>query len=82
MLINVSWAPLIGASAGIYGILIAAAQVAPDTTILIYGVVPMRLRVMAWILLGVAAYTVLTAGANAVAGEAAHTSAGRCSDLS
>jgi membrane associated rhomboid family serine protease len=39
--------------------------------VLIYGIVPMRLRMMAWILLGIAVYTVLTMGHNA-GGEAAH----------
>jgi membrane associated rhomboid family serine protease len=71
ILIDNPWNQLIGASAGIYGILIAAAQVAPDTTVLIYGVIPMRLRAMAWIVLGLAVYTVLTSGPNA-GGEAAH----------
>jgi membrane associated rhomboid family serine protease len=71
ILIDFSWTPLVGASAGIFGVLIAAAQVAPDTTVLIYGVLPMRLRMMAWILLGIAVYTVFTAGHNA-GGEAAH----------
>jgi membrane associated rhomboid family serine protease len=63
--------PLVGASAGIFGILIAAAQIAPDATVLIYGILPMRLRVMAWLLLGIAVFTVFTQGHNA-GGEAAH----------
>jgi membrane associated rhomboid family serine protease len=71
ILIEFPWTPLVGASAGIFGVLIAAAQVAPDATVLIYGVLPMKLRMMAWILLAIAAYTVLTAGHNA-GGEAAH----------
>jgi membrane associated rhomboid family serine protease len=71
ILIENSWTPLVGASAGIFGVLIAAAQVAPDATVLIYGVLPMRLRAMAYILLGIAVYTVFTAGTNA-GGEAAH----------
>jgi len=64
-------AEMVGASAGIFGVLIAAAQVAPDAQVLIYGIIPMRLRVMAWGLLAIAAYTVLTNGNNA-GGEAAH----------
>jgi membrane associated rhomboid family serine protease len=51
--------------------LIAAAQVLPDAQVLIYGVIPARLRTVAWILLGVAIYTVFTNGKNA-GGEAAH----------
>jgi membrane associated rhomboid family serine protease len=71
ILIDSPWTQLVGASAGIFGVLMAAAQVAPDSTILIYGIIPMRLRMMAYILLGIAVYTVLTAGNNA-GGEAAH----------
>ena len=71
ILIDSPWTQLVGASAGIFGVLIAAAQVAPDATILIYGIIPMRLRMMAYILLGIAVYTVFTAGTNA-GGEAAH----------
>ena len=63
--------PLVGASAGVYGVLIAAAQIAPDATVLVYGIIPVRLRPMAWVLLAVAVYTILTAGNNA-GGEAAH----------
>jgi membrane associated rhomboid family serine protease len=62
---------LIGASAGVFGILIAAAQVLPDATVLVYGVFPARLRTVAWVLLGIAIYTVFTNGRNA-GGEAAH----------
>jgi membrane associated rhomboid family serine protease len=63
--------PLVGASAGIFGILIAAAQIAPNATVLIYGIIPMRLRMMAMLLLAVAVYTTVTNGTNA-GGEAAH----------
>lgn len=70
-LISDPWVPLVGASAGIFGVLIAGSQMAPNTTVLIYGIIPMRLRVFALVLLGVAAYTVLFQGNNA-GGEAAH----------
>jgi membrane associated rhomboid family serine protease len=63
--------PLVGASAGIFGVLIAASQIAPNSTVLIYGIIPMRLRVFALVLLAVAAYTVIFQGNNA-GGEAAH----------
>lgn len=64
--------PLVGASAGIMGILIAAARIAPDTSVmLLMFPIPMRLKTLAWITLGIAAYTVLSRGANA-GGEAAH----------
>jgi membrane associated rhomboid family serine protease len=70
-LIGSPYVPLVGASAGIFGVLIAAARIAPDATVLIYGILPMRLRAMAWVMLIVAAYTVFTYGPNA-GGEAAH----------
>jgi membrane associated rhomboid family serine protease len=62
---------LIGASAGVFGVLIAAAQVLPDAKVLIYGLIPARVRTVAWVLLGIAIYTVFTNGRNA-GGEAAH----------
>jgi membrane associated rhomboid family serine protease len=65
--------PLVGASAGIFGVLIAAAQVAPDSTVLVYGILPMRLRTMAWVLLAIAAYAVFFGGPRSNAGgQAAH----------
>ena len=71
ILIHSPTSPMVGASAGIFGVLIAASQIAPDTQVLIYGIIPVRLRVLAWCLLGFAAYMVLTQGENA-GGEAAH----------
>jgi len=68
-----SGARLIGASAGILGVLIAAAtRVAPDATVmLIFPPIPMKLKTMAWVLIGIAAYTIFSKGNNA-GGEAAH----------
>lgn len=64
--------PLVGASAGIFGVLIAGAVIAPNATImLLFPPIPMRLRTFALILVGVGAYTVLFGGKNA-GGEAAH----------
>lgn len=63
--------PLVGASAGIFGVLIGAARVAPDVGVLMMMVVPMRLRTLAWVLVAIAAGTVLYQGRNA-GGEAAH----------
>lgn len=69
---------LVGASAGVFGVLVGAAMVAPKEYVeLIFPPTPVRLRTMAVILLGVAAYTVFfhgqTPGLNA-GGEAAHLS--------
>jgi membrane associated rhomboid family serine protease len=72
VLISDPSAPLVGASAGIFGILIAAARVAPNATVmLLFPPIPMRLKVLAWVMLGIAAYTVLANGRNA-GGQAAH----------
>lgn len=71
ILIGNAGVQLVGASAGIFGVLIAASQIAPDAMVLIYGIIPMRLRIMALVLLAVAAYTVIFQGNNA-GGEAAH----------
>jgi membrane associated rhomboid family serine protease len=70
-LIQTAYVPLVGASAGLFGILAAAARIAPDETVVVYGVFPMRLRAMAWVMLGIAVWTVFTMGHNA-GGEAAH----------
>ena len=71
LLHTAAYTPLIGASAGIFGILIASAVIAPNDEILVYGVLPVRLKVAALVLLGFAAYMVFTNGRNA-GGEAAH----------
>jgi membrane associated rhomboid family serine protease len=63
--------PLIGASGSIFGVLIGAAFIAPDVTVMLDFFIPMKLRTMAWIMLAIAAYTVVTNGGNA-GGEAAH----------
>jgi membrane associated rhomboid family serine protease len=67
--------PLVGASAGIFGVLIAGATVAPNSEVLIWGVLPMKLRTFAWVLLAIAAWTVFQHGAtgsNNAGGQAAH----------
>lgn len=72
VLIASPWVLLVGASAGIFGILIAAARVAPDATVmLLFPPIPMKLRTLAWVFIGIAIFTVLTRGQNA-GGEAAH----------
>ena len=65
------YTPLVGASAGIFGILVASAVIAPNATILIYGILPMQLKTAALLLLAFAGYVVLTNGNNA-GGQAAH----------
>jgi len=67
--------PLVGASAGVFGVVIGTAVVAPDVRVLFMFVIPMQIRTVAWIALGIAAFTVLAygdqQGANA-GGQAAH----------
>jgi membrane associated rhomboid family serine protease len=63
--------PLVGASAGVFGVLMAGAYLAPKATVLVFFILPMQLRTMAWALFAIAVYTVLTAGENA-GGEAGH----------
>lgn len=64
--------PMVGASAGLFGILIAAAVIAPDTRVqLLFPPVDLPLKTMAWIYVGIAAFMVFSQGQNA-GGEAAH----------
>lgn len=67
---------LVGASAGVFGVLAAAAIIAPNQYLdLVFPPTPVRVRTMAFIMLAIAAYTVFfhgtTPGLNA-GGEAAH----------
>ena len=72
VLVGNGFVPLVGASAGIFGVLIAAANVAPDATVrLIFPPIPMKLRTMAWGLIAVAVLTIFLGWKNA-GGEAAH----------
>jgi membrane associated rhomboid family serine protease len=72
LLVSNPYVPLVGASAGIFGILAAAAQVAPRATVmLMFPPVPVELRTWAYILLAMAVLTILFAGRNA-GGEAGH----------
>lgn len=63
--------PLVGASAGVFGVLIAAARLMPEARVLLFFVVPMKLKTLAYGLVLVAAASVLFRWNNA-GGEAAH----------
>ena len=69
--IGTEWVPLVGASAGIFGILLACALIAPHAMVFIFGIIPMRLVTMAYFFIIYAILQVLFMGANA-GGEAAH----------
>ena len=71
LLSNDPWTPLIGASAGVYAIIISAARLRPNEEVVLLGIVPMRLRTLAFGMIAIAIWTLLTAGSNA-GGEAAH----------
>ncbi len=64
--------PMVGASAGIFGVLIAAAFVAPDTTVMLQFLIPVKLRTLVWLMLGYAVFTVITPHGPNAGGEAAH----------
>jgi hypothetical protein len=71
LLFNDPYLPLIGASGGVYGIILAAAWLRPDDDILVFYVLPVRFKHFALVLIGVSVLTLLQNGANA-GGEAAH----------
>lgn len=57
-LLNVSgYTPLIGASAGIFGVLIAAARLAPNEEVLVFGIISAKLRTVA---IGLMLYAVIS----------------------
>lgn len=64
--------PLIGASAGVFGVIVAAAVIAPNLTVqLLFPPVPMRLKILAMVYVGLAALNLVFGGHNA-GGDAAH----------
>lgn len=67
--------PLVGASAGIFGIILAAAYVAPQRMLYILGIIPMRQRPAAYLLIAIAAVQLIL-GSNNAGGEAAHLGGG------
>jgi membrane associated rhomboid family serine protease len=63
--------PLVGASAGIFGVLMAGAYLAPREIVLLFFFIPLQLRTVAYGLVAVALFTIITGGNNA-GGEAGH----------
>ncbi len=63
--------PLVGASAGVFGVIIAAARLMPDAIVLLFFVIPMRLKTLAYGLVLIAVASVMLKWKNA-GGEAAH----------
>jgi len=63
--------PLIGASAGVFGVIFGAAAIAPRERVLLFGLVPITIRLLAWGVFALAFLNLMTLGNNA-GGEAAH----------
>jgi membrane associated rhomboid family serine protease len=71
LLFNDPWIPLIGASGGVCGIVLAAAWLRPNEPMAILGIIPIKLKFLALGLVGISVYTLLAQGNNS-GGEAAH----------
>jgi membrane associated rhomboid family serine protease len=72
------WAPMVGASAGIFGILVAGAIITPHREVWSFFTfipIPMTMRTMAIVLMVIAGFTVFRQGPNA-GGQAAHLGGG------
>ncbi len=71
LLFNDQHTPLVVASAGVFGVIMAGAFLAPRATVLLFMIIPMRLRTMAYLLVGISLFTLLRSGHYA-GGEAGH----------
>lgn len=71
LLFNATGTPLIGASAGVFGVLIGGAFLAPQARVLVFFIIPMKLSTLAWLLIAVSIATIIFRWDNA-GGEAAH----------
>ena len=71
LLVNNPGTPLVGASAGVFGVVIASAFLVPNARVLLFFIIPMKLSTLAYGLVGVALFSVIFKTTNA-GGEAAH----------
>lgn len=71
LLFNDPYTPLVGASAGIFGVLMAGAYLAPNAIVYLFFFLPMRLQTVAYGLVALALGTIFFGGQNA-GGEAGH----------
>ena len=71
LLVNNPASQLIGASAGVFGVLLAGAFLAPSARVLVFLVFPMKLSTMAYLLVAFSILTMFNNGSNA-GGETAH----------
>ena len=64
--------PLIGASAGVFGVIVACARIAPDMKVmLLFPPIPLKMKWLAYGYVGIATFNLITGGNNA-GGDAAH----------
>jgi len=63
--------PLVGASAGVFAILMASAYFAGEETMLVFGIIPLKVRTGAYLFASLALFNLLIGGSNA-GGDAAH----------
>ncbi|MEQ8770514.1 MAG: rhomboid family intramembrane serine protease [Phycisphaerales bacterium] len=69
---NHTYTPLVGASAGVFGVIVACAFISPNTIVqLIFPPIPLKMRTMAYGYVGLALFNLLMGGSNA-GGDAAH----------
>lgn len=72
VLVENPYTPLVGASAGVFGVIVACAFIAPNAIVqLLFPPIPMKLKYMAYGYVGLALFNLLRAGPNA-GGDAAH----------
>ena len=71
LLFNSTARPLVGASAGVFGVLMAGAYLVPNAVVLLFFVLPMRLATLAYAFVGLAVVSLLLGSQNA-GGEAGH----------
>jgi membrane associated rhomboid family serine protease len=71
LLVSDVYTPLVGASAGVFGVLMAAAFIVPNTIVEVMFIVPMRMKTAVYLFLGLAVLNLATRGSNA-GGDAAH----------
>lgn len=65
------YTPLVGASAGVFGVLMAAAFIAPTSIVDVFLIIPMKMRTAVYLFLAFAALNLFRGGHNA-GGDAAH----------
>jgi len=71
LLFNATGTPLIGASAGVFGVLVGGAFLAPNVMVLLFFILPMKLATVAWVLIVISIVSIFFGTDNA-GGEAAH----------